>query len=309
MAEMSLLKEVMYLLLAALLIITFLGAFTDLYASFVTPKEELQAKGTIENLANFLSSLNESESDSFFMYSPKDYFFVAYAKGETNLEDCFNINCVCICEKNDCSGDRRYCKEISKPVSKFIPFRISFNTLNIINNKDSYLITNSFEDIVNEGEVEVISDKCFGKLVNLKTGEACNIEKNEQDKCVLESVRPIFEKAQQIAKDNNVVLVINSAYRTPEMQKRLWENKNKDSTYVCEPKPTCPHQTGCAVDVCIGKLCTTGGLPPGLRDDDTILLEKIMTDAGFVRYINEYWHFEYGTNRWQICQANKQIAC
>ena len=29
------------------------------------------------------------------------------------------------------------------------------------------------------------------------------------------------------------------------------------------------------------------------------LLEQIMCEAGWVRYAREYWHFEYGTDRWR----------
>ena len=93
--------------------------------------------------------------------------------------------------------------------------------------------------------------------------------------------------------------------------------------FVAEPsadptRPT-PHRTGGAVDLTLFDVATGEELLMGTAFDDATdatvtnwferhpqepfttnrrLLYYVMTEAGFVNYPNEWWHFEYGTRRW-----------
>uniref|UniRef100_A0A7V3N5U1 D-alanyl-D-alanine carboxypeptidase-like core domain-containing protein n=1 Tax=candidate division CPR3 bacterium TaxID=2268181 RepID=A0A7V3N5U1_UNCC3 len=102
--------------------------------------------------------------------------------------------------------------------------------------------------------------------------------------------------AQEIAKNKGLELEVRSAYRSYERQKELWDKAvNKYGSekaarkWVAKPSHCTPHATGGAVDIRI----------KGRRGDPDGTLEKIMCEAGWVRYKAEWWHFEYKTKRWQ----------
>lgn len=103
-------------------------------------------------------------------------------------------------------------------------------------------------------------------------------------------------KAQEIANQNKVSLEVIFGYRTLEEQNVLWK-RNPNSKYVCPPSPKCPHLTGNVVDVKIKE------------KRDWNLLHKIMTQAGWVRYTKEPWHFECcGTTRYAKAKAQGVTA-
>src|SRR3989344_7332302 len=145
----------------------------------------------------------------------------------------------------------------------------------------------------------------FSKTVTAKTpqgdvdmsgicprGVSCVLTKDAYDMLV---------KAQKRAKDHGTSLQITSAYRSIENQIAIWSgdttshyaqrypDENERRKWVCYPYGSdvgqrCPHLTGNAVDIRLnGRAMTTS---------DWKLLEKIMLEAGWVRYANEPWHFE-----------------
>jgi LAS superfamily LD-carboxypeptidase LdcB len=296
MPEMSLLKEVMYVLLAAFLIIIVIGACSNLTKNIMTPNEKLQAEATLNNLNNFLSDLTEGSSGIFLVYSPKDYYLASYPKGSNSPSECYQKNCVCICSKDDCSDtEERTCKEISK-TAEFKTMKIKVNSLKVSSFPEKYLFEATIFD-TSEEAVDV-GPECSGEIVDIGQGFQLS-----------ESAKLKFDKAKEIASAQGITLKITSAYRTYKKQKELWD-ASKDSNAVCNPDSKngiCPHMTGCAIDVCFGDICKESSAD--LKNADTINLEKIMSDAGFVRYYKEYWHFEYGTSRWIACTNAKVTAC
>ncbi len=141
---------------------------------------------------------------------------------------------------------------------------------------------------------------CSGSLV--ATGyTACS-----GGNCLLrESCIAPLRKAEQIAQSKGVTLYIYSAYRSEELQRELWKKYKKDCSRVCCPKDGsfthCPHVSGCAIDV---KLVGRNMNDPANK----ALLQSIMCEAGWVRYANEYWHFEYGTDRWKRAAGSCAIV-
>lgn len=123
-------------------------------------------------------------------------------------------------------------------------------------------------------------------------------------KCILtEEAYQLLIKAQNIAKGKQKKLVVNSAYRSQEAQKLIWDNfavtypnVEERRKKVCNPinNNICPHTTGNAVDVVFdGKTTKT------MTNADWKSLDEIMSQAGWVRYgaekrfnIGEPWHFE-----------------
>ena len=256
-----------------------------------TSNQENQAKSTLDRFSNFLSDIEEGKSESFVVFSPKNLYFVPSGA------------MICICDKNDCKGKKSWCKNIDKPIIySGNPIVINVGTFIVTKQKDSYLLGANIIEDTKEEAVEA-GEGCSGGLASL-SGEFQNFQ-------LTSSIKPVFEKAVEIAKSKGKALQISSlgAYRTEEEQRALWDKYGHDITRVCNPdsgKGTCPHQTGCAVDVCFGDLCYSDRPH---SQADLQLLEDIMTEAGFVRYHEEYWHFEYGTTRWQTCKAENVVVC
>jgi len=308
---MMLLKEVINILLAIIAILALFMLVSNLWGAIVGSTEKQQADAMLIQISNTLESIKQGQSDSMYVYVPKGLFLVTISnnvapKDVSISNECYATNCICICDEK-CEKSV-YCKTISKPLKKdgnLLKNKIPLNLI-VTNNTNEFSASEAIQDTSNEGEVQIISDKCYGDLVSL-SGGPCNVETDSQDKCIRQSVKPIFDKAVEIAKNKSIVLTVTSAYRTQTMQEILWEN-SKNAAYVCKPSLNCPHQTGCALDVCFGDLCKSG-MSPQLNNEETKLLESIMAEAGFVRYTAEYWHFEYGTTRWQTCKLEGKIAC
>lgn len=124
--------------------------------------------------------------------------------------------------------------------------------------------------------------------------------------------------AEKLQKEN-MKLIITQAYRTYEIQKRLY-NQNCPgqvcSTPTCNPDTshTCPHMQAGAIDIIL--IDSSGrninSRLNGIKGYNPQLAEDIMCQYGFVRYTPEDWHFEYGTNQWEIAmekRANGEKAC
>lgn len=166
-------------------------------------------------------------------------------------------------------------------------------------------------------KIKSVSD--FTKVNSVKTPKAelefdvCS----KGRKCILtKGAYALLIEAQKIAKQKGVSLDVTSSYRTIEQQKAIWNGDTstkynirypleKDRReYVCYPygndvEKRCAHLTGNAVDIRFkGKTFKT------MTSENWALLHKIMTDAGWVRYTNEPWHFECcGTDRYLRAKA------
>jgi D-alanyl-D-alanine dipeptidase len=155
-----------------------------------------------------------------------------------------------------------------------------------------------------------ISSKTGGSIIRTET---CPVPELQQipDSLVCTATRcqlmpEVTEKlarAQQIAQNRGYQLQVTSAYRTYEDQAAMRARKGEMAAL---PSCTAPHVTGRAVDVVLKgqPYMTSAGNPTadmslGKRQE----LEAIMCEAGFVRYAGEFWHYEYGTSRWERGKA------
>ena len=110
-----LLKEVLYLVLALLVIAVIVYGFTNVFQILKANKEKNQALGTLQRLDFFIKDLKDGESKEFLVLSPKKYFLVGAVSASFTSRACEkNSKCVCICETSDCSDDKSFCRELSK---------------------------------------------------------------------------------------------------------------------------------------------------------------------------------------------------
>jgi len=162
---------------------------------------------------------------------------------------------------------------------------------------------------ISEGMMQSMTGDCPElNLVEIKDIECTQ---STEAKCLLlPEVYEILKQAKQIAASKNVELVVTSAYRSYESQRKLWEESGKDSSRVAKPSCYAPHTTGRAVDVVIkGGSGMNSASISVMSIGDRQLLEDIMVKAGFVRYYKEFWHYEYGTTRWQEAKKlGKHVA-
>jgi D-alanyl-D-alanine dipeptidase len=138
---------------------------------------------------------------------------------------------------------------------------------------------------------------------NMASRSKCEIDKNIYSNLV---------KAQEAAKSMGYILYVNNAHRLYSDQVFLF--KKYGFPRAAMPSCNAPHVLGKAVDVVL--IDANSGSPlPGMSSSDgkgsdaekmsdmtvgdRTKLEKIMCDAGFVRYVGEFWHYEIGTKRWE----------
>ncbi|MBI5733628.1 MAG: D-alanyl-D-alanine carboxypeptidase family protein [Candidatus Kerfeldbacteria bacterium] len=134
-----------------------------------------------------------------------------------------------------------------------------------------------------------------------------------------EAYQKLLEVENELFAKDGKKLQINSAFRSVAVQDKLWQkalvkfgSEEKAIEYVARPKCGAPHLTGGAVDVCISgsQSCTKmtsawahydkyGDETKNPELKDVKLLQEVMAKFGWVRYCGEWWHFEYGTERWQ----------
>ena len=112
-----LLKETIYLLLSIILISMIFPLVANGINLVSSNKEKVQATGTLDQLALFLDGLQEGQTDKFIIYNPKDYYLLdsRYVSNLPLSAGCTGANCICICEEEDCSGEKVYCKDVKKP--------------------------------------------------------------------------------------------------------------------------------------------------------------------------------------------------
>lgn len=126
-----------------------------------------------------------------------------------------------------------------------------------------------------------------------------------------------LDEARQLLlqQDASFRFTIMSTYRTYEQQQRLYQACAPDCQgKVAQPSCNAPHTTGRAVDIQMN----VPGFDTGLikldqdypytdsQKDAQQRLIRAMCIAGWVNYDKEWWHFEYGTERWEKGQETKQ---
>lgn len=140
----------------------------------------------------------------------------------------------------------------------------------------------------------------------------------------------LLDTVQDLAsRDLGYRLQVTSAYRTREEQAALSQNHGSEAASA-----TCnaPHVTGMAIDVRLfagRELLTDSGIGAGYGYDGTdkysqqelrqhARLESLMCENGWVRWGytqhegrnrgGEWWHFEYGTDRWKYGREHEKCA-
>ncbi|MFP4567911.1 MAG: hypothetical protein ACLFN8_03120 [Candidatus Woesearchaeota archaeon] len=114
----------------------------------------------------------------------------------------------------------------------------------------------------------------------------------------------------------NKKMIITQAYRDYAIQKALYDYAcaNRGCMYACNPdtRDNCPHMIAGAIDMNImddqGNLLNNAAA----SDESKQEIINIMCSYGFVNWIREHWHFEYGTTWWEVAQERKargDIAC
>ncbi|MFA5358352.1 MAG: D-alanyl-D-alanine carboxypeptidase family protein [Patescibacteria group bacterium] len=146
-----------------------------------------------------------------------------------------------------------------------------------------------------------------------------NLSATSGDNRLLTQVIPYLTAASNNAAAKGYRLNIVSAVRTVEHQNKLFQraiikygNEQAARKRVAKPSCNAPHVTGGAVDVnlCKGNECYCEEKctrPPNSAEKK--ILEDIMHEAGWVRYCAEWWHFEYGTARWNSAGGATGTAC
>lgn len=191
--------------------------------------------------------------------------------------------------KNSCFDEKSLTTNLEYVFNKNLNDYLSNHPTGLLIDNYNYEIRNSLEiagkaiaplkfDILKDETKKVVKEavETPGGLVDFTGTELCKKGK----KCLLtKEAYDLLLKSQEIAKQKKVSLEVTSGYRTLEEQNILWK-RNPDSRYVCPPSQTCPHLTGNAVDIRIKE------------KTDWPLLHKIMSEAGWVRYRREAWHFE-----------------
>lgn len=151
----------------------------------------------------------------------------------------------------------------------------------------------------------------------------------------------VYEKIGRISKilvQQDKTLIIRSAWRSFDHQRRLWEEKvdymqkeypkleleeiKENVSYFIAPPTKSLHATGGAVDAliydlkndCVMDFGTNDGLKIDLNDKcypyhpfisslakrNRELLINLFEDEDFVVDLKEYWHFDYGNAGWAI---------
>ena len=128
-------------------------------------------------------------------------------------------------------------------------------------------------------------------------------------------------------------LAVFDAWRPIELQQQLFDAAYQDpetepgfmAPVSHDPRTPPPHYTGGAVDLTLTYKSTPLALGTGFDDTTSVahteslegeaspartlrrVLYQIMTEAQFVVYAYEWWHFEYGTLRWAAITGNDPL--
>lgn len=176
---------------------------------------------------------------------------------------------------------------------------------NVLNGKDSLWT-----------EVDFESSGMLNRMAYADTANFMHAKIYPCARCFLRpEVAEALEKANELAKDRDLKLVIYDCYRPYGYQRKMYEIVN-DPRYVAPPGKGSNHNRGAAIDLTLadenGKLLDMGNPFDDFSelsqyDNDSIprqaqknrkLLRNIMVKAGFTPYNNEWWHFDYKQKRY-----------
>jgi hypothetical protein len=94
-----LLPETLKLVIAVVCILLLAYLAWSLYSIFMTKSDLAQAKETLKAIAAKINGLEEGETTDYLVVAPKDWYIVAFSKGENMPRSCNGENCICICER------------------------------------------------------------------------------------------------------------------------------------------------------------------------------------------------------------------
>ena len=92
-------EEVLKMVLAVGCIIILIILAAGLYGIFTKKTQLEQAKESLKEIVAKIDSLKKGEQKNVLITSPKDWYIVAFSKGENMPFDCKGENCICICER------------------------------------------------------------------------------------------------------------------------------------------------------------------------------------------------------------------
>ncbi|MGV3460141.1 MAG: M15 family metallopeptidase [Flavobacterium sp.] len=164
-----------------------------------------------------------------------------------------------------------------------------------------------------------VNFEALGIINKMAYATADNFMKQQIYPCARCFLRPevamALEKANEVAKDKGLKLVIYDCYRPYMYQKVMYELVN-DPRYVAPPGKGSYHNRGAAIDISLadenGELLDMGGAFDDFSeishyDNEGVskigkknrkLLRKIMVKAGFTPLSSEWWHFDYREKRY-----------
>lgn len=126
-----------------------------------------------------------------------------------------------------------------------------------------------------------------------------------------------FEKAILIAAEKNLKLIVFDCYRPYRYQQTMYDIV-KNPRYVAKPGKGSNHNRGLAIDVALadeeGNTLDMGNSFDDFSEkshfiakqittkaaNNRIVLRSIMTEAGFIPYDNEWWHFDFKSVKYPV---------
>lgn len=165
-------------------------------------------------------------------------------------------------------------------------------------------------------EVDFESSGMINRMAYADTANFMHTKIYPCARCFLRpEVAEALDKANEIAKDKNLRLVVYDCYRPYSFQKVMYDIVN-DPQYVAPPGKGSNHNRGAAIDISLadenGNLLDMGGMFDDFSkishyDNEGVSkigkknrkqLRNIMMKAGFTPLSSEWWHFDYRKKRY-----------
>lgn len=139
---LMLLEQIIKLIVAVIVITLIIYAGVVLFRSYFGSQEELQAKGTLDDIIITLSETGEAETSELFIMAPSGWSIVAFDASHNKNADFYKPsirqpNIVCLCKKK-CKSE--FCRVIDMPLKqedKLANIKIRIMKL-WINNQNTY---------------------------------------------------------------------------------------------------------------------------------------------------------------------------
>lgn len=143
-AENILMNNILEIILVVILLIIIFVAVPRLFSTWFGKTKELQAKGTLDGIIQVLNSLEEGETENYFLLAPSNWHLVSFDSAHDQNRDgfkkpqqYFGQTVLCVCENKDC----KICQTIKMPLKQGIELadiRIRILNLWLSNQKDYY---------------------------------------------------------------------------------------------------------------------------------------------------------------------------